>query len=88
MKLYYIGSKAELALAVREDWYTEWTIGLGRGVLLSAARPVPAPAPVVVLEFPEREVRSFARGPAWPDEYVVPAEIVATQVASRRLTFE
>lgn len=88
MRLYYVGSKAELALAAREDWYTEWTIGIGRGVLLSAERPVAPPDPVVVLEIPYPLIRPYARGAAWPGEYVVPATIVAKHGSSPMLTFD
>ena len=88
MRLYYLGSTAEFARAVREDWYTEWSIGFGRGVLLSAERPVMEPDPVVVLDIPDTDVEPYARGSAWPGEYLVPAPVVTAHNPAPKLTFD
>lgn len=79
MRLYYLGSRADFERDLREDWYSEWSIGDGDKVLLHAAGP-PSASSAVVLEIPSALVRHCAHGPARHGEFLVPRDIVAAFV--------
>lgn len=85
MRLYYLGSKSDLAAALREDWYTEWSIGFGRRVLLRAGRPVAASDAVIALEIPDAALEDCAGVADRPGEFLVPAAIVKVHDPTPRI---
>ncbi len=77
MRLYFLGSREEFERALLTDDYTEWSVGFGPGVLLRAERPPSLVQAVVVLEIPRQRAVAYARGHAWPGEYLVPPDVAA-----------
>ena len=76
MRLYFHGSRFELREIPRTGSLEELEIDGHSGVLLSRERPLPVLEACIPVEIPDDEVDRYARGPEWPDDYVVPAAIV------------
>ena len=76
MRLYFHGSRFELNQIPRTRSLEELEIDGRSGILLSCERPLPVLEGCIRVEIPDDEVGRFARGPEWPDDYLVPAAIV------------
>jgi hypothetical protein len=77
MRLYFCqGPRDELPEIARTGAFEELDLGGRRGVLLSCERPLPVLEACIRVDIPDAEVAPFARGPEWPDDYVVPLAIV------------
>ncbi len=76
MRLYFAGARAEFESALREDWYSEWSIGSRPCIPLCAVAVTPAPDPAVIVEMPYDIVLAYARGGSRPGQYLVPKEVV------------
>jgi hypothetical protein len=76
MRLYFHGSRYELRDIPRTGTLEESEIGGHSGVLLSSERPLPVLEACIPVEIPDEEVGRYARGPEWPDDYLVPMAIV------------
>lgn len=78
MRLYYYGSRTEFQQAIREDWYTEWSIGYGLGIPLRTDGPRSAAEAVVVLDIPRELIEAHASGRSSTTGVLfVPRDIVA-----------
>jgi hypothetical protein len=76
MRLYFHGHRHELGAVPRDGTYEEFEIDGRRGVLLSSERPLPVLEACIPVEIPDDEAVLYARGPLWPDDYLVPLAIV------------
>jgi hypothetical protein len=76
MRLYFHGSRFELREIPHTGSLEEIEIDGRNGVLLSSERPLPVLEACIEVVIPDEEVGRYARGPEWPDDYLVPAAIV------------
>jgi hypothetical protein len=76
MRLYFHGSRYELRGIPHTGTFEELEIGGRKGVLLSCERPLPLLEACIRVDIPDEEVSTYALGPEWPDDYIVPLAIV------------
>ena len=76
MRLYFHGRRDELSDIARTGAFEEFEMDGRRGVLLSCERPLPVLEACISLDIPDVELAPYARGPEWPDDYLVPLAIV------------
>ena len=76
MRLYLHGSRYELRDIPRTGSLEEFETDGHSGVLLSSERPLPVLEACIAVVIPDEEVDRYARGPEWPDDYLVPMAIV------------
>ena len=76
MRLYFHGPREELPGISRTGAFPEDEIDGRRGVLLSCERPLPVLEACIHVDIPDEEVADYARGPAWPDDFLVPLAVV------------
>jgi hypothetical protein len=76
MRLYFHGPREQLPEIARTGAFEEFDLDGRRGVLLSCERPLPVLEAVIRVDIPDEEVARYARGPEWPDDYLVPLALV------------
>ena len=80
MRLYFHGSREELPDISRTGAFPEDEIDGRTGVLLSCERPLPVIEACIRVEIPDDELAGCSRGPAFPDDYLVPLAVVQRHI--------